>query len=441
MDKNQFALTPPRGWNSYDYYDTTVTESEIRANAEYMAQHLKPYGYEYVVVDIQWYAQDAGTQRDRYQYIPFGPRVMDEYGRFLPCPIRFPSSRDGAGFQPLADYIHSLGLKFGIHVMRGIPREAAHKHLPVLGTHVTADRIADPNSICLWNPDMYGLRDCPESQAYYNSILDLYAQWGVDFIKVDDICYSRLFPSDPYLGRHEVEMLHNAIVHCGRPIVLSLSPGPAILEEAAHYSRYANMWRITDDFWDTWPLLRKMFDYCEKWQYVVSPGCWPDCDMLPVGKVGKGFCDERMTNFTRDEQQTMMALWCLFRSPLMVGADLPQLDAWTLELLTNEKLLALQSGNARPRQVIHDQRHAVWLTDDPDTGMLAVAVFNFRDEISTITTCIEDWNRVSRVCVSAGDQILPCILGGADVQLKGGACSITVNAHGSVVFGVCETSK
>ena len=434
MDKNQFALNPPRGWNSYDYYDTTVTEEQVKANADFMAKYMKPFGYEYVVVDIQWYAYDTGTQRDRYQYIPFGKCEMDEYGRFLPCPQRFPSSVNRAGMKPLADYVHSLGLKFGIHIMRGIPREAAHRHLPILGTDVTADVIADPGSICDWNPDMYGVRDCPESQKYYDSILELYASWGVDYIKCDDICNTHAYKERPYMGRHEVEMLHHAIGHCGRDIVLSLSPGPALLEESAHYCTYANMWRITDDFWDFWPLLRKMFDFCEKWQYVVAPGCWPDCDMLPVGKVGKGFRAERATNFTKDEQQTMLALWCLFRSPLMVGADLPQLDDWTLGLLTNEKLLALQSGDKRPRQVRKDDRHAVWLTDDPGSRQVAVALFNFQDTAAPVGTSIADWNIVSRLTVPQAGYTPEIILGSVALTQENGTFTASLPAHGCTVF-------
>ena len=143
----------PMGWNSYDYYDTTVTEREVRANADYMAAHLKPYGWEYIVVDIQWYAKNTGSQREKYQYIPFGEVSMDEYGRLLPCTDRFPSAKDGVGFRALADYVHGLGLKFGIHIMRGIPREAAHRHLPILGSDALASDIADPSSICKWNPD------------------------------------------------------------------------------------------------------------------------------------------------------------------------------------------------------------------------------------------------------------------------------------------------
>ena len=187
MNKNDFAITPPMGWNSYDYYDTTVNEEQVKANADYMAKHLKKFGYEYIVVDIEWYSNDAGTRRSEHQYIPFGDDEMDEYGRFIPSPSRFPSSKNGAGFKPLADYCHSLGLKFGIHIMRGIPRAAAERHLPVFGTNVTAADIADPGSICGWNPDMYGVRNVIEGQAYYDSLIQMYADWGVDFIKCDDI--------------------------------------------------------------------------------------------------------------------------------------------------------------------------------------------------------------------------------------------------------------
>lgn len=373
------ALQTPMGWNSYDYYDTNVAERDVLANAEYMAKHLKPYGWEYVVVDIQWYAYDTASMRDQFQYIPFGRNEMDEYGRLLPCPDKFPSSANGAGFKPLADKIHALGLKFGIHIMRGIPRMAAHHHLPILGCDVTADMAADPSSVAEWNPDMYGIRDCAAGQAYYDSILRLYASWGVDFIKVDDICSTGFHPHRGYGRKHEVEMLHRAIEKCGRDIVLSLSPGPAVVEESWHYSRYANMWRITDDFWDNWETLLDMFARCEKWQDHVRPGCWPDCDMLPLGKVGKHFGQERSTNFTPHEQKTMMTLWCMFGSPLMLGAELTLLDDWTLSLLQNEKLLRLENGAFVSRQVLRSEKMCAWAAADPKTGERYVAVFNFQE--------------------------------------------------------------
>lgn len=379
MNKNEYAPVPPMGWNSYDYYDTTVNEEQVRANADYMAAHLKEFGWEYIVVDIQWYAHRAGSRREEFQYIPFGSLEMDQYSRLLPDPERFPSARDGRGFRPLADYIHGKGLKFGIHIMRGIPRIAAHMHSPIKGSAATADLAADPSSICGWNPDMYGLRNTEAGQAYYDSLLELYASWGVDFIKCDDICNTSLYRTNQYSARHEIEMLARAIERCGRPIVLSLSPGPALIEQAWHYEKYANMWRITDDFWDNWELLKGMFARCELWQNQVSKGCYPDCDMLPIGSLGKGFGRERLTNFTREEQRTMLSLWCMFGSPLMIGAELTKLDNFTLSLLTNSRILALLTPDCRPRQIARDEEQAVWTARNDKTGELFAALFNLSD--------------------------------------------------------------
>lgn len=381
MTKNEFAPLPPMGWNSYDYYDTTVNEENIKANADYMAKYLKPYGWEYVVVDIEWYSYDAGTQRKRYQYIPFWKVEMDEYSRLLPCVDRFPSSKDGAGFKPLADYVHNLGLKFGIHIMRGIPRIAAHNHTPIYGTNYTANEIADPSSICFWNPDMYGVVPwAPGAQEYYNSLFELYASWGVDFVKCDDICRMDM-PS----AKQEIMMLQTAIQNCGRPIVLSLSPGPAKIEEAWFYEKYSNMWRITDDLWDRWPLIRNMFDRCELWQRHVTPGCYPDCDMLPLGMVGKGFGEERPCALTKEEQKTMMSLWCIFRSPLMLGCELPKLDDWTKDLITNPDVLNLLKLTEQARQIEKTEHYAVWTNNDPVSNCTYLALFNFKEEEQEIT--------------------------------------------------------
>lgn len=372
------------GWNSYDYYDTTVTEEDVKANARFMAEHLREYGWEYIVVDIEWYAKGAGSRREEHQYIPFAGVEMDSFSRLLPCPERFPSSVEGKGFGPLADYIHGLGLKFGIHIMRGIPRAAAHAHTPVLGADITADEIADAYNICAWNPDMYGIRPQKAgAQEYYDSLMALYAEWGVDFIKCDDICRMDM-PS----CKREIEMLHKAVLKSGRPMVLSLSPGPARIEEAWHYEQYANMWRITDDFWDSWPLLKNMFMRCELWQQHVMQGCYPDCDMLPLGKIGKAFLQERDCGFTKEEQLTMMNLWCIFRSPLMLGAELTKLDEWTQALLTNRHLLDCLQNGERPRQLYRDEYAAVW-----QNGKY-LALFNLSDEEAEVGTALDDVDRI-----------------------------------------------
>ena len=386
------AQTPPMGWNSWDCYGASVTEATVRANAEYMAAHLKEYGWEYVVVDIQWYQPTASS----HAYEPFSDLVLDAYGRLLPAPNRFPSAADGQGFKPLADYVHSLGLKFGIHIMRGLPRMAAHRRLPILGSEYRCDEAANPNSVCAWNPDMYGARqDHPGAKAYYESIFRLYAQWGVDYVKCDDI--AREYPH----CRREIELISGAARSCGREIVLSLSPGPAPLEEAEHLKQYANLWRITDDFWDDWRLLKGMFERAEKWCVHAGPGHWPDADMLPVGALRQCYDDsdsgqsggERVhrtwTAFTEAEQRTMMTLWCMLRSPLMVGAELTKNDPFTLALLTNAPLLAIEKESFCGHPLFTTQEEAAWIAPRRDGKGLYAAVFNLSDEERAVSIAPE----------------------------------------------------
>ena len=430
MNKNDFAPNPPMGWNSYDYYNTEVNEAQVRANAEYMASHLKELGWEYVVVDIQWYAVDAGSQSDKYQYIPFGKVVMDEYSRLLPDPVRFPSAAVGKGFSVLAEYIHSLGLKFGIHIMRGIPRAAAHEHRGLLGTEMTADQLADPSNICWWNPDMYGLRvNLPEAQMYYDSIMQLYAEWGVDFIKCDDICRE-----DAVTAHCEIELLHNAIMKCGRPIVLSLSPGPAKISEAAFYAANANMWRITDDFWDSWPLLKDMFRRCELWQGKNQPGCYPDCDMLPVGVIGGCFGKriERQTALTEEEQRTMMSLWCICGSPLMIGAELTKLDAFTFGLLTNRDVLDMQRFGCDAMQLERTDEQAIWVAHDPVHDRGYIALFNLADEERAVHCWVGPIAERGYKEYDGGK--IREMWSGAEAIFSAGGMACLVPAHGARVF-------
>ncbi|MGO4182153.1 glycoside hydrolase family 27 protein [Paenibacillus sp. TAF43_2] len=380
---HHYAATPPMGWNSWDCYGASVREDEVRGNAAYMAEHLRDYGWEYVIVDIQWYEPGANSS----QYRPFVPLEMDEYSRLQPAANRFPSAANGQGFKSLADYVHSLGLKFGIHIMRGIPRQAVHADASLLGTSITARQIAHPNSICPWNTDMYGVDASKEgAQQYYNSLFDLYASWGVDFVKVDDIAASRIY------GIHldEIKLIHHAIEQCGRPIVLSLSPGPAPLEHAGALAEHANMWRMTDDYWDLWHLLYEMFERCEKWAPHARDGAWPDCDMLPLGHLGirsvDGGGSDRWTRFTRDEQVTMMSLWAIFRSPLMFGGEMRDNDEWTLSLLTNEEVLSLHRNGRGARQLYREQDRIAWTAQGDDA--LYVALFNASDQEDTVAVTL-----------------------------------------------------
>lgn len=352
-----FAKTAPLGWNSWDCFGAGVTEDELKANADYMAKHLKDYGWEYVVCDIQWYEPNAKNN----DYNNFTPLNMDEYGRLMPAENRFPSAKNGNGFKPIADYCHSLGLKFGIHIMRGIPRQAVHADTPIKNSKFTARQVAHHFSVCSWNTDMYGLYNCQGAQDYYNSIFELYASWGVDFIKCDDICVTEFRQWDtPYSAYYEIEMIRKAIDGCGRDMVLSLSPGPAHIENADHLAKNANMWRITGDFWDQWDKLHDMFDRCYLWQDKVKKGTYPDCDMLPLGRLSKnGIChgpQNRMTQFTKPEQVTMMSLWGIFKSPLMMGGNMPENDEWTLSLLTNGEYMKMHRESSNAHQYLRNKK-------------------------------------------------------------------------------------
>ena len=381
----KFAPTPPMGWNSWDCFGNSVNEEQLKQNADYMAQNLKEYGWEYIVCDIQWSEPTA----DGFAYHYYYPLCMDEYSRLIPAENRFPSSAGGKGFKPIADYIHSLGLKFGIHIMRGIPRQAVHANTPIKYEGVTARDIALGWSVCSWNPDMYGVDpNARGAQEYYDSLFELYASWDVDYIKCDDICITEGRPDNLYSAEKEIEMIRKAIDKCGRPMVLSLSPGPAIPEKHGHLAANANMWRITGDFWDKWERLHDMFDRCLTWQDYVEPGAWPDCDMLPIGHIciTAELKEGRYTNFTHDEQRTMMSLWCIFRSPLMIGGNLPDNDEFTLSLLTNADLIKMLKTSHSARQTHRDEKDGqgeiIWQSEGENCSY--AAIFNTSDSARII---------------------------------------------------------
>lgn len=356
-------LHPPMGWNSWDCFGASVTEREVLENALFIANNLKKYGWEYVVVDIQWFEPAAKSN----EYNEGAELVMDEYSRLMPAENRFPSAANGQGFKPLADYIHSLGLKFGIHILRGIPRQAVRNKTAVMGTDVTADMIADTDSVCGWNHDMYGV-DCTkiEGQLYYDSLFKLYAQWGVDFVKVDDI-------SRPY-HREEIEAVSSAIKNSGRDMVLSLSPGNTPLDAATHVREHANMWRISDDFWDSWKSVIEMFDLCRDWAQYTGGGAYADCDMLPLGRIGiRSAGGARNTNFTYDEERTVISLWSIMGSPLMFGGHLPETDIKTIELITNERIIEMCMTSRNPREVSNSEGLRIFVAEPGYYGVFNVS--------------------------------------------------------------------
>lgn len=360
-----FATTPPMGWNSWDCYASAVKENQIYANANYMAQHLLSYGWQYVVIDIRWYSDDTGRW-----YNQTNPRLtLDEWGRYTPDTLRFPSARGGVGFKAICDSLHRLGLKVGIHIMRGVPKKAVQQKLPIKGTPYNCSQIYTTDSLCTWLNDNYGV-DCrkPGAQEYYNSLMDLYASWGIDFIKVDDL-------SRPYhIG--ETELIRKAIDQTGRPMVLSISPGQSPLSEWKHLQGHTNMWRMMDDLWDRWSDVLLEFDLAAKWNPYRREGNWPDCDMLPFGKLELTSSNPRWTNLTHNEQLTMMSLWSIFRSPLFFSGDFTYNDAWTDSLLTNADILHINQHSTDNRQVYNEGSKIVWAAREPDSDVRYAALFN-----------------------------------------------------------------
>ena len=371
---------PPMGWNSWDCFGSSVTEAEVLANAEYMAEHLLIHGWDTIVVDIQWYESDPGTT----DYQRVSSPELDSWGRPQPSPARFPSAADGSGFTALAQRVHSLGLRFGVHLMRGVPRKAAEEQLPVFGASVTCSDIADPSNVCPWNPDNYGVdMTVPGSQAYYDSLVDQLASWGVDLIKLDDVLY-------PPIQTAEIEAFSAAIDRSGRPIVLSLSPGKRLsLVHLEVLRRHSQLWRISDDFWDDWDMLKEQFQRAARWAPHQQPGGWADADMLPLGRIGirAHVGGDRQSRFTMAEQRTLITLWCLLRSPLMFGGHLPDTPAQTLTLLTNDDVLALL-GSERSGEIIRDGDLVVWAAEDRGTSWRAV--FWLGDAHTTMTAHLED---------------------------------------------------
>jgi len=226
--------------------------------------------------------------------------------------------------------------------------------------------------------DTYGVdMSKPGAQDYYDSMAALYASWGVDYVKADDM-------SSPYQGA-EIRALSEALHKTGRPIVLSLSPGPATLEKAEELGKYAQLWRISGDFWDGWDALKAQFELTMAWAPYVRPGAWPDADMLPLGHIGiraeRG--DDRRSKFTKDEQYTLMTLWAIFRSPLMMGGDLTGNDAFTLSLLTNSEVLGVNQHSTGNHPVLVDTQRAAWIAQPESGAGYYVAVFNRGDSPRT----------------------------------------------------------
>jgi len=421
------APTPPMGWNSWDSYGLRINEQQFRENVEVLAAKLKPFGYTYAVIDEGWYMVNP-EDRPKPDLLKY---AVDENGRFIPVTERFPSALQNgrnAGFQELAKSVHAKGLKFGVHIIRGIPRESVLHNLPIEGSTFKSQDAADQNDACPWDPTSWGTKDTAAGQAWYDSLLRQYATWGVDFLKVDCIA------DHPYKAS-EIRQIKLAIQRSGRDIVLSLSPGPTAIEHHAEVADLAQMWRISNDIWDLWvghsdfPIgIKNQFENAARWAQYTKPGNWPDADMLPVGElrpypdVGPG---PRHTRLTPAEQQTQLSLWAMARSPLIVGANLTLLDPDTLRLLCNTDILKIDQTATASRQVLREGDLVIWTADLPG-NQHALAAFNLGEKAITFDRPLSDF-------VSAGQYDIKNAWTGARLP-AGARISTTLEPHASAVL-------
>jgi alpha-galactosidase len=426
------AQTPPLGWNSWDSYGLSVTEAEWKSNVAWFHDHLQPVGWRYVVLDEGWYLahpENAGSQGGKGDQ----GYTMDAHGEYTPALNRFPQ-----GLAGLASYAHGLGLQFGIHIIRGIPKAAVQGNTPIAGSAFHAADAADTTDLCRWNPDNYGVRDNAAGQAYYDGLMKLYAGWGIDFLKVDCITV-------PYKSG-EIHMIRNAIDKTGRPIVLSLSPGPTPLDQAADLQRNAQMWRISNDVWDVWSqpdgtpgkfpqTIRGQFDRLAAWMPYQQPGHWPDADMLAIGSLGPrpGWQKARFSRLTADETRTQLTLWAIARSPLILGSNLLQISPELEAMLTNREWLAVDQTGARPRQVLVSGDTIVWRSDaSGGSGHKAgsyLAVFNTGD---TTNTAHFPWEQIS---LQKGKHRIRDVWAQHDLP-GAGELVVTLPAHGSALYRI-----
>jgi len=390
--KSQFRIAdqapkPPLGWNSFDSYGVYLHHEAAMKNIKAMAEKLKPHGYEYFVIDGGWYGEFSLEEGTIYPKEKHAANVnFNEYGIYQPSKTYFHQ-----GFKPIVDYAHELGLKIGLHLMRGIPRKAVELNLPVKNTNYRAKDIADVNSICVWNQQNYGIDvSKPGGQEYYDSVYAQVAEWKFDYVKVDDLS---AYPE-------EIVAIADAIEKSGRIMIYSLSPGQAIHMPNLTYYKRANMLRITRDIWDRREDLNKAFEAWKKFQGIANKGFWPDLDMIPFGQLqlmspGKSSADEktvalaglgntRFSNLTKAQMRTFITIRALAASPLMMGGDLPTLDYYSLELITNREMLDCDQNGECGINIYEKDGIEVWITsqkNNPGKGWLGI--FN-RNESSKI---------------------------------------------------------
>jgi Alpha galactosidase A/Alpha galactosidase C-terminal beta sandwich domain len=365
-EDNGLERTPVLGWSSWSFMRKHPTAAKMKAQA--LAMHdsgLQKIGYQYVNLDDFWY-QCPGPQ---------GPNV-DAYGRWITDPSKFPAEGDADGIKVVADYIHSLGMKFGIYVTPGISRQAVSRKTPIKGTSYTAAQIAEP-SVKENNYNCKGMvridYNKPGAQEYTNSWVDMLAAWGIDYIKIDGMQDS---------NAADVKAWSDAIRQSGRPMVLDVTQGDLTTAIAPTLMKYANQWEFAPDVecyhcekhgssypLTSWADVAKRFNYVAEWQPYAGPGAFNDYDSL---EIGNGSSD----GLTPVERQTQISLWALGAAPFILGVDLTHLDPADLEkYLENSDVLAVDQDSIAAKRALNTGNQQVFSKKEPN-GDTIVGLFN-----------------------------------------------------------------
>ena len=417
-EDNGVGQTPVLGWSTWSFIRMHPTAAKVEAQASAMRDSgLQKVGYEYINLDDFWYECPSSA----------GPNV-DSYGRWVTDASKFPAQGDTNGIKAVADYIHSLGLKFGIYTTPGISKQAVAKNTPIKGSQYTAAQIAEP-SAKQYNYNCKGMVGIdyskPGSQEYTNSWAEMFASWGVDYIKIDGMQNS---------NEADVKAWSTAIRQSGRPMVLDVTQGSFTTAIAPTLMKYANQWEFAPDVEcyscekndSSYPLTRwkeveKRFTYIAEWQSYPSPGGFNDYDSI---EVGNGSDD----GLTPDERQTQLSLWALGSSPFILGVDLTHLDQQDLQYLKNAAVLAVDQDSIAAKRVVNTGPQQVF-TKKEANGDVIVGLFNTGSKAETVSVSAS----AAGLAANAGGYSLDDLWTGKTTKTDS-TISATVPSHGVVLY-------
>ncbi|HXW81527.1 MAG TPA: glycoside hydrolase family 27 protein [Acidimicrobiales bacterium] len=380
-EENGVGLSPAMGWSSWSFLRTDPTAAKVEAEARAMvASGLSKVGYRYVNLDDFWYIC-PGSQ---------GPAV-DRYGRWVPNSHFPPSPNGGNGIEVVADYVHSLGLKFGLYVTPGISKQAVEKNTPILGPEgkpdgYTARQIAEP-SVTEHNYNCGGMVGinyrARGAQDFIDSWADEFASWGVDYLKLDGVGSFDI---------PDVEAWSRALRQAGRPVHLELSNSLNI-NYAPVWEKYANGWRTGGDIecysCDTsgtsypltdWANVAARFSEVAKWRPFGEPGAFNDYDSIEVGNDGND-------GLSLPERQTQLSLWALASSPLILGTDLTHLGPTDLALLEDTAVIAVDQDGVDASRVAETSTSQIFAKTERG-GDVVVGLFNTGGRSALVSTTV-----------------------------------------------------